>query len=90
LPQVTVVELPPDPARYVEVLRSEPALDRMRLTTEDLKRAVAYDAEKARARAQLAAADVSAPEALHAHLKSLELKVAARRLRAATCRALRS
>ena len=81
LPQVTVVELPPDPARYVEVLRSEPALDRMRLTAEDLMRAVAYDAEKARARAQLAAADLSDPGALRAHLKSLELKVAARRLR---------
>jgi FkbH-like protein len=83
LPQVTVVELPPDPARYVEVLRSEPALDRMRLTAEDLMRAVAYDAEKARARAQLSAADLSDPGALRAHLKSLELKVAARRLR--TC-----
>jgi FkbH-like protein len=81
LPQVTVIELPPDPARYVEVLRSHPALDRMRLTAEDLMRAVSFDAQKARARAQLSSADLSDPEALRAHLKSLELKVIVRRLR---------
>ena len=44
-------------------------------------RAGAYDAEKARARAQLASADLSDPGALRAHLESLELKVAVRRLR---------
>jgi FkbH-like protein len=81
LPQVTVIELPPDPARYVEVLRSHPALDRMRLTSEDLMRAVSFDAQKARARAQLSAAESSDPEALRAHLESLKLKITVRRLR---------
>jgi FkbH-like protein len=52
------------------------------LTAEDRMRAEAYDGEEARARAQLgAAAGRGAPEALRAHLESLELRVTVRRLR---------
>lgn len=78
LPEVTVIELPPDPARYVEVLRAVPQLDRMMLTDEDRMRAAAYAADKARTAARAAAE--GDPDALRAHLRSLELAVRVRRI----------
>jgi FkbH-like protein len=78
LPEVTVVELPRDPVRYVEVLRAVPQLDRMTLTDEDRMRAAAYAAEKARTAARGAAE--GDPDALRAHLRSLELAVTVRRI----------
>jgi FkbH-like protein len=78
LPEVTVIQLPADPARYVEVLRRVPQLDRMTLTDEDRMRAAAYAAEKARTAAR-SAADGD-PDALRAHLRSLGLVVAVRRI----------
>jgi FkbH-like protein len=78
LPEVTVVQLPPDPARYALALRAVPALDRMTLTDEDRMRAAAYAAETARTAARAAAeAD---PDALRAHLRALELVVHVRRI----------
>jgi FkbH-like protein len=78
LPEVTVVQLPQDPARYVEVLRAVPQLDRMSLTDEDRMRAAAYAAEKARTAARAAAE--GDPDALRAHLHSLGLVVHVRRI----------
>ncbi|HMG53256.1 MAG TPA: HAD-IIIC family phosphatase [Kofleriaceae bacterium] len=78
LPEVTVVQLPPDPARYVEVLRAVPQLDRMTLTDEDRMRAMAYAAEKARTAARAEAE--GDPDALRAHLRSLGLVVQIRRI----------
>jgi FkbH-like protein len=78
LPEVTVVELPAEPARYVEVLRAVPRLDRMTLTDEDRMRPAAYRTEQARKHA-LAAAEGD-PDALRAHLRSLELVVRVRRI----------
>jgi FkbH-like protein len=79
LPQVTVIELPGDPAHYVEALRSAPQLDRMALTDDDRARAAAYVAERARAAGRTAAADD--PAALREHLRSLELSVRVRTIR---------
>lgn len=81
LPEVTVVQLPAEPARYVEVLRAVPQLDRMALTDEDRMRAAAYQAENARAVARKEAA--TTPDALHAYLRSLQLVAKVRRLSAA-------
>jgi len=81
LPEVTVLELPSDPARYVEALRSLTALDRMALTKEDRSRATMVQADKARS-ALLAAAPSDDAEGLRKHLRSLELSVVVRRLRA--------
>jgi FkbH-like protein len=78
LPEVTVVQLPPEPARYVEVLRAVPQLDRMTLTDEDRMRAAAYAAEHARNAARAVAK--GDPDALRAHLRSLELVVRVRRI----------
>jgi FkbH-like protein len=82
LPEVAVLELPPDPARYVDAIRSIAAFDRMRLTTEDRRRADSYEVERVRAGAQPDAAAGSAnPEALREYLTSLELTITVRRLR---------
>lgn len=81
LPEVTVLQLPPDPARYVEALRGVPELDRMVLTNEDRARADLYAAERARA-ATRPSGDAADPEALARHLRSLELRARVRRLSA--------
>jgi FkbH-like protein len=78
LPEVTVLQLPPEPARYVEALRAVPQLDRMTLTDEDRMRAAAYAAEKIRTAARAAAE--GDPDALRAHLRSLALVVHVRRI----------
>jgi FkbH-like protein len=78
LPEVTVIELPREPARYVAALRSTPRLDRMGVTEEDRTRAAAYAAERARTAGRVAVADD--PDALRAHLRSLELSVRVRKL----------
>ena len=78
LPEVTVVELPAEPARYVEALRAVRQLDRMTLTDEDRMRAAAYAAEKARTAARTSAE--GDPDALRAHLRSLGLVVHVRRI----------
>jgi FkbH-like protein len=79
LPEVTVLDLPPDPARYVEALRATPAFDRMALTEADSRRAELYHVEQARATAR-AAVPASDPEALGRYLRSLELRAVVRRL----------
>jgi FkbH-like protein len=79
LPEMTVIELPPEPARYVEALRSAPQLDRMGLTDADRTRASGYATERARAAQRIAAA--ADPAALRAHLRSLELSVRVRTIR---------
>jgi FkbH-like protein len=78
LPEVTVVQLPPEPARYVDALRAVPQLDRMTLTDEDRMRAAAYAAETARTAAR--AATEGDPDALRAHLRALELVIHVRRI----------
>lgn len=78
LPEVTVLQLPPDPARYVDALRAVPQLDRMTLTDEDRMRAAAYAAETARTAARAAAE--GDPDALRAHLRALELVIDVRRI----------
>ncbi len=78
LPEVTVVQLPAEPARYVDVLRAIAVLDRMALTDEDRMRAAAYAAEKARTAARAAAE--GDPDALRAHLASLGLVVQVRQI----------
>jgi FkbH-like protein len=78
VPEVTVLQLPEDPARYVEALRAVRELDRMTLTDEDRQRAAAYAAESARSAAR--AAVQGDPDALRAHLRSLELVVRVRRV----------
>lgn len=80
LPQVHVVQLPDDPARYVRALRSLPVLDRMVLTAEDGRRAEQYAAERARRAA--APPEVGDPQALREHLLGLGLQLCVRRLRA--------
>lgn len=79
LPEVTVVDLPPDPSDYVAALRSIPELDRMALTAEDYRRADAYAAERARAALRPKDGDAD-PEALRRYLESLELRVRVRHL----------
>jgi len=78
LPEVTVLQLPQDPANYVAALAALPQLDRMSLTDEDRMRAAAYNAEKARTAAREAAEHD--PALLKEHLKSLELICAVRRV----------
>src|SRR5512147_2828780 len=78
LPEVAVLQLPPDPARFVEALRAVPALDRMVLTSEDRTRADLYAAERERAAAR--PTDDADPEAMARHLRSLELRARVRRL----------
>jgi FkbH-like protein len=78
LPEVTVIELPAEPARYVDVLRAAPQLDRMTLTDEDRMRAEAYAAETARTAARSAVEHD--PDALRAHLRALGLAVDVRRI----------
>ncbi len=86
LPEVTVVELPKDPAHFVTALRGVAVLDRMTLTAEDRLRADQYAAERRRTEARESAPDGSAesdPASLKAYLASLELKVTVRPLLAA-------
>jgi len=78
LPEVTVIQLPAEPARYVDVLRAAPQLDRMTLTDEDRMRAEAYAAETARTAAR--AAVEGDPDALRGHLRALGLRVDVRRI----------
>ncbi|MCS6913820.1 MAG: HAD-IIIC family phosphatase [Myxococcota bacterium] len=70
LPQVTVLQLPPDPACYVAALRGVAALDRMSITAEDQQRADSYSAERAR---RAAMAQIRGPENIADFLRSLEL-----------------
>ena len=55
LPEVTVVELPPDPAGYAVALRDEPVFERLRLSGEDTNRGEYYagSADTARVEAEL-------------------------------------
>jgi len=81
LPEVSVLQLPPEPADYVEALRGVAALDRMTLTDEDRTRAAMYSAERARNAAARSGNDTD-PDALARHLRSLELRVRVRLLEA--------
>lgn len=79
LPEVKVLQLPPDPARYVDALAVLPAFDRMTLTDEDRQRADLYLRDQMRA-AMLPRSDADDAEALRQHLRSLELRATVRRL----------
>lgn len=48
LPQVLVIEVPPDPARYVQAVQAIPELDRVELTTEDRARNEMYQTNRQR------------------------------------------
>jgi FkbH-like protein len=77
LPEVTVLQMPEDPAQAVASLRSLPELDRVVLTSEDRTRADQYRVERERgAREAQAAGD---PAKLEEYLRSLALKVEVRR-----------
>lgn len=95
LPQVTVLQLPQDPADYVEALRALPVLDRMSLTAEDRLRPEHYAAQRARRALEMPSEREGGeqgaapgpgtradPEALSAHLRDLGLRLFVRRLRA--------
>ena len=52
LPEVTVVELPPDPAEYARAVRECPVFERLRLSDEDLQRSRYYSDQRQRAELQ--------------------------------------
>jgi FkbH-like protein len=67
----------------VSTLRAVPALDRMRLTKEDLQRAEQYAAEQARQEAWQRAGGEHDPSSLKEFLRSLALRLSIRRATAA-------
>ncbi len=77
LPQVTVLQVPSDPALIVAALRSVPALDRVALTSEDRARAEQYRIEFERQ--SVAPKAGSTARELSEYLRSLGLKVTVRR-----------
>lgn len=52
LPEVTVIELPPDPSQYTDVVRDSPFFERLTLSQEDLQRTALYAAERERSRVE--------------------------------------
>lgn len=52
LPEVTVIELPAEPAAYAAAVRRHPAFERLALSKEDSARGEMYRAQRARALAQ--------------------------------------
>lgn len=52
LPQVTVIDLPPDPLDYAATVRDAPAFQRLVLSDEDQQRTALYAAERERSQAQ--------------------------------------
>lgn len=68
-PEILVVDVPADPARYVETLLRIPELEVLHLTDEDKTRTEKYTAERARTEAKQKAPD------MNTFLRSLEMKV---------------
>jgi FkbH-like protein len=68
LPEVTVIDLPSDPARYAMALRSSPVFERLSLTSEDRDRGKYYSEQ--RERSQLASTAAS----LEDFYRSLEMR----------------
>ena len=52
LPQVTVIDLPPDPLEYAATVRDAPAFQRLVLSDEDQQRTELYAAQRERSQAQ--------------------------------------
>jgi len=52
LPEITVIDLPPDPVNYAATLRDCPVLERLSLTNEDRQRTALYAAERERSRVE--------------------------------------
>lgn len=70
LPEVTVVELPPDPMQYARTLLDCPVFERLSLTDEDRRRGRLYADQRRRAELQRTAAS------LQDFLMSLEMQMA--------------
>ncbi len=58
LPEVTVIELPPEPAAYAAAVRRHPSFERLALSKEDSARGDIYCAQRQRASAQSESASV--------------------------------
>ncbi|MBN1675430.1 MAG: HAD-IIIC family phosphatase [Kiritimatiellae bacterium] len=72
LPEVAVLDLPPDPALYAQALLEHHAFDKLALTAEDKRRTALYREEKARADAQQSAGS------FEAYLHSLRIRATVR------------
>lgn len=68
LPGVTVIDLPNEPVGFARALRTCPALERLRVSEEDLRRAEYYDDQKRREELQRAS---KSPEEFLASLKQV-------------------
>ena len=78
LPEVTVIDVPADPLRYVDALDDSGAFDHLVVTSEDRRRAAQYQSEQGRK--ELARAAGSLDE----FLAALQMKVTIGRIGAAT------
>ncbi len=78
LPDVAVIDLPTDPAEYVNALRDSPVLNRLTLTEEDRQRPAFYATEQQRVQAERASSS------REDFFRSLEQEVAIEDLTAAT------
>ena len=78
LPEVTVIELPADPVRYVEALRESPVFERLSVSDEDQVRTDQYRAERLRA------TGASSSGSVEEFLQSLEMRAAVRDLSPST------
>jgi FkbH-like protein len=58
LPQVSIIDLPPDPMGYAAALRESPVFERLSLTDEDRDRGRMYAEQRARAELQSSAASL--------------------------------
>lgn len=58
LPQVLTLPVPPEPIKYIKVLRESRAFDRLSLTEEDLRRGEMYQEQTARRQLQQSATSV--------------------------------
>lgn len=69
MPEVTVIELPPDPMGYAQALRDSPVFERLKLSSEDRERARYYVEERQRKELQQSTAS------LEDFYRSLEMEV---------------
>ncbi|HMC20892.1 MAG TPA: HAD-IIIC family phosphatase [Thermoanaerobaculia bacterium] len=68
LPAVTVIDLPGEPVGFAQAIRACPALERLRVSSEDLQRAQYYDDQKRREELQSAS---RSPEEFFSSLKQV-------------------
>jgi len=68
LPAVTVIDLPGEPVGFAQAIRACPALERLRVSSEDLQRAQYYDDQKRRQELQSAS---RSPEEFFSSLKQV-------------------